>query len=300
MLEQLSLRWNEFQQKTGNAFRNLREDFDFLDVTLACKDGQQIEAHKVILAASSPFFKKILARNKHPHPLIFMRGVKFVDLLAIVDFLYFGETKVFQENLDNFLRIAEELQLEGLMQKSGNDFRDFDSKVLTPTPVVQKSEGGFHDLDNTVVEPRRLMVQKPGGDFQEFDNPVSPPEPKMARTSSVKQFPHRDISVEEKENALPDLRQFSGDLKDLDGFIKSLMEKGGYIVGTQVKAYVCKVCGKEGYSSPIKDHIERNHVEGINVPCNQCEKSFRSRHALRLHYQRYHNITLDLLKSIKS
>ena len=228
MLEKLSLRWNEFQQKTGNAFRNLREDFDFLDVTLACKDGQQIEAHKVILAASSPFFKKILARNKHPHPLIFMRGVKSVDLLAIVDFLYFGETKVFQENLDNFLGIAEELQLEGLMQKSENDFRHFENKVLTPTPVVQKSEGGFHSLDDTVVEPIRLMVQKSGEDIQEFDNPVSTPVPKMARNSSVKQFPRRDISPEEKENALPDLRQFSGDLKDLDGFIKSLMEKGGY------------------------------------------------------------------------
>ena len=186
------------------------------------------------------------------------------------------------------------------MQKSENDFRHFENKVLTPTPLVQKSEGGFHSLDNTVVEPTHLVVRKSGGDFQKFDNPVSPPEPKMARNISVKQFPRRDISVEEKENALPGLRQFSGDLKDLDDFIKSLMEKGGYIVGTQVKAYVCKVCGKEGYSSSIKDHIERNHVEGINVPCNQCEKSFRSRHALRLHYQRYHNITLDLLKSIKS
>ena len=187
-----------------------------------------------------------------------------------------------------------------MMQKSGNDFRDLDSKVLTPTPVVRKSEGGFHDLENTVVEPTHLVVRKSGEDIQKFDNPVSTPEPKMARNSSVKHFPRRDISLEEKENALPDLRQFSGDLKDLDDFIKSLMEKGGYISGTQVKAYVCKVCRKEGYSSPIKDHIERNHVEGINVPCNQCEKSFRSRHALRLHYQRYHNITLDLLKSIKS
>ena len=297
MHEQLSLRWNEFHEKTGNAFRNLREDFDFLDVTLACEDGQQIEAHKVILAASSPFFKKILARNKHPHPLIFMRGVKSVDLLAIVDFLYFGETKVFQENLDNFLGIAQEFQLEGLMQKSEHDFRDFDGKVLPPTPEVQKS---IHDLDNTVVEPTHLVVRKSGGDFQKFDNPVSPPEPKMARNSSIKQLPRRGISLEEKENALPDLRQFSGDLKDLDDFIKSLMEKGGYIVGTQVKAYVCKVCGKEGYSSSIKDHIERNHVEGINIPSNQCEKSFRSRHALRLHYQRYHNISLDLFKSIKS
>ena len=72
-----------------------------------------MEAHKVILAASSPFLQKLLGRNKHPHPLIYMRGMKSEDLSAIVDFLYRGEANVFQENLDSFLAIAEELQLKG-------------------------------------------------------------------------------------------------------------------------------------------------------------------------------------------
>ena len=85
------------------------------DVTLACEDGNQVEAHKVILAASSPFFHNPLRRNNHPHPLIYMRGMKSEDLVAIVDFLYCGEANVFQENLDSFLAIAEELQLKGLM-----------------------------------------------------------------------------------------------------------------------------------------------------------------------------------------
>ena len=44
-----------------------------------------------------------------------MRGMKSEDLVAIVDFLYCGEANVFQENLDSFLAIAEELQLKGLM-----------------------------------------------------------------------------------------------------------------------------------------------------------------------------------------
>ena len=83
-------------------------------MTLACEDGHQIEAHKVILAASSPFFQAILVKNKHSHPLIYMRGVKSADLVAIVDFLYSGEANVDQENLDSFLAIAEELQLKGL------------------------------------------------------------------------------------------------------------------------------------------------------------------------------------------
>ena len=84
MSEKLCLQWNDFPDNIKIAFAHLREDNDFADVTLACEDGQQVEAHKVILAASSPFFQKLLGRNKHPH----MRGVKFDDLLAIVDFLY--------------------------------------------------------------------------------------------------------------------------------------------------------------------------------------------------------------------
>ena len=53
MSEKLCLKWNDFQENVNVAFASLREDNDFADVTLACEDGQQIEAHKVILTASS-------------------------------------------------------------------------------------------------------------------------------------------------------------------------------------------------------------------------------------------------------
>ena len=114
MSEKLCLQWNDFKDNINTAFASLREDCDFADVTLACEDGQQIEAHKVILAASSPCFKKLLKRNRHPHPLIYMRGVRSENLMAIMDFLYLGEANVFQENLDSFLALAEELRLKGL------------------------------------------------------------------------------------------------------------------------------------------------------------------------------------------
>ena len=89
-----------------------------IDVTLACEDGQQVEAHKVILAFSIPFFQKWLTRNKHNHPLVYMRGMKSENLLAIVDFLYYGKVNVYQQNLDSFLVIAEEFQLKGLIGKT--------------------------------------------------------------------------------------------------------------------------------------------------------------------------------------
>jgi hypothetical protein len=95
-------------------FKDLREDLSFADVTLACEDGQQIEAHKVILSVSSPFFMNILTRNKHAHPLIYMRGMTAQHLMSAVDFIYHGEVNIAQDDLNDFLAMAEELQLKGL------------------------------------------------------------------------------------------------------------------------------------------------------------------------------------------
>ena len=74
--ERLCLQWNDFKENTSSAFGDLREDKDFKDVTLVSEDGQQVEAHKVVLVSSSPFFQKLLGRNKHSHPMVYMRGVK--------------------------------------------------------------------------------------------------------------------------------------------------------------------------------------------------------------------------------
>ena len=117
--EKFCLKWNDFQHNINTAFEALRKDVEFTDVTLACEDGNQVEAHKVVLAATSPFFHNLLKRNKHEHPLIYMRGLKFDDLLAIVDFLYYGEANIYQENLHTFLNIAEELDLKGLNGREG-------------------------------------------------------------------------------------------------------------------------------------------------------------------------------------
>ena len=112
--DKLCLQWNDFKENITFSFKELKEDREFTDVTLACEDGQQVEAHKVVLASSSPFFMELLKKHKHPHPLVYMKGLKSEDLLAVIDFLYCGEANVFQDNLDSFLALAQELRLKGL------------------------------------------------------------------------------------------------------------------------------------------------------------------------------------------
>ena len=101
--EKFCLKWNDFKQNIVSSYHNLREDSDFCDVTLVCEEDQQIEAHRIILTACSPFFSSVLKRNKHSHPMIYMRGLKIKDLVAVLDFIYHGEANIYQEDLDGFL-----------------------------------------------------------------------------------------------------------------------------------------------------------------------------------------------------
>ena len=75
--ERLNYSWAEFETFTSGTLTDLFFDKDFLDVTLACDDGQQIKAHKVVLSSCSSFFKNILLKNPHPSPLIYLKGVKY-------------------------------------------------------------------------------------------------------------------------------------------------------------------------------------------------------------------------------
>ena len=54
MSEKLCLQWNDFNDRLICSVGALKNDSNFTDVTLACEDGTQLEAHKVILASSSP------------------------------------------------------------------------------------------------------------------------------------------------------------------------------------------------------------------------------------------------------
>jgi hypothetical protein len=113
--EKFSLRWNDFKSNISEAFKDLREEKDFFDVTLACDDNQ-IQAHKVILSACSPFFRNILRRNPHQHPLLYLKDVKYKELLSVINFMYLGEVSVAQDELNSFLNVAEELRVKGLTQ----------------------------------------------------------------------------------------------------------------------------------------------------------------------------------------
>ena len=109
------------------------------------------------------------------------------------------------------------------------------------------------------------------------------------KTVVKRQTPNRNIHNLGEYRTLAIPGNNSADFKELDERVMSMMEKSQnkYANGRQ-SAYVCKVCGKEGKGNAIKDHIEANHLEGVVIPCNLCDKTFRSRDSLWHHHKRQH------------
>ena len=254
--EKLCLQWNDFRENISSTFRDLRDEKEFTDVTLACEDGQQVEAHKVVLIASSPFFLNILKRNKHSHPLIYMRGVKSENLTAMVDFFYHGEANVFQDNLDSFLVLAEELQLKGL--RRGNQTEKEASSEIFSLPENREKP-------SKLPTPEAVSKQK-------------------NVTKSVQ--PTFETAV-----ALTDHTTNNTDIASLDQQVKSMMifsNNAATYKGQGGRARICKVCGKEGNLNVIMNHVEANHINGISIPCDLCGKSCKSRNVLASHKSLQH------------
>ena len=147
---QLCLQWNDFQDNLSSSFQELREDTDFVDVTLVCEDGQKVEAHMVILASSSPILMDILSRSKEHKTLVYMRGTKWKDLAAVLDFIYLGEAKVEEENLESFFALAKDLQLKGLQRKPERQTKD-----LAQVKTLSKSSSDTKQT-NAAKSPKKM------------------------------------------------------------------------------------------------------------------------------------------------
>ena len=214
--ESLCLQWNDFKENVSSAFGDLRDDKDFTDVTLACEDGQQVEAHKVVLVASSPFFLNILKRNKHPHPLIYMKGVKSENLSAMVDFFYHGEANVFQENLDSFLTLAEELQLKGLR---GNQ-NEKESPEISPQPTKNKNPP---KLAKVASKQYSQGLMNKGASIE---------------TGIVQPITETAVALTDHTNNYTDIESLDQQVKSMMTFSENADPYG------DGRARICKVCGE--------------------------------------------------------
>jgi len=306
--EKFCLRWNDFESNVSTAFRDLREEKDFFDVTLACDDSSQVAAHKVILAACSPFFRDVLRRNPHSHPLLYLKGVKYKELLSVLNFMYQGEVNVAQEELNQFLAVAEDLRVKGLTQ--GNSSSDSKPKseakprsvpVELPPPKRQRtapapavSSASFHHQDDDEIQEVVPVKSEPAGaDNSGYVADEGGQQGTVALEDAYNEEGYDygqygeggydDGSGMIDPNTGMPLEGADGN-KDMDEFIRSQMQK---TVGGE---WECCYCGRQSkVKTNIFEHIEASHVESPGYCCDICSKLCRTRNALRAHKHREHS-----------
>jgi len=286
--EKFCLRWNDFESNISSSLRELRDDKDFFDVTLAC-DDEQIEAHKVILSACSPFFRNVLRRNPHQHPLLYLKGVKYTDLQSVLNFMYHGEVNVAQEELNSFLAVAEDLRVKGLTQnQSGGQGSKKGDHSSHETPIQTKISQPL-STERELAPPKRPRPPPPTAqstpveddDIQEVvpvkseprEVPLPPTQshaPVSMYTPQIPQMSHALAAAENDSHAYPaetydDYESYGGE-EELQAYDGAMM---GDMGGEGNKAW--RVSSDGGMEQQIESMIQ-TQVDGgfLCVVCGYC------------------------------
>jgi hypothetical protein len=122
--EEFSLTWKEHTQEAFNAFVDLRLEKRFVDVTVVCQNTV-FRAHRVVLAACSGFFDRLLSAvtkasdGRYENAVVALANVDPVLLEYALDFIYSGKVTVPNARLEKFIQLAELLEISGLKGETG-------------------------------------------------------------------------------------------------------------------------------------------------------------------------------------
>jgi len=101
------------------------------DLMLVCRGGVKLQAHRVILAASSEYFAQILQNIQAGQETIVVLGdVESEVMAAILEFIYTGTVSISNIDLQHFLSTADTLQIKDLQTEVNRYRRENETQLL--------------------------------------------------------------------------------------------------------------------------------------------------------------------------
>jgi len=320
--EKFCLRWNDFERNISSAFRDIRDEKEFFDVTIATSDNEQLQAHKVILSACSPFFRSVLRRNQPANQqgslVLYLKGVTFRDMESVLNFMYHGEVNVAQDDLNSFLAVAEELRVKGLTQSTSGGSDSSNASTL-PTkssslPSRRRPSEDPHQAPSSNAPPSYSSPSAP---------PIKrprPPPPAPRAPAAVQQAVEEDDEIQEyvpvksepaaqQQELYEDPSQGAaaggGMMMTTEDSMQYDESYGAYEEGYDEGAYYqegqeaaggagkeqCPTCLRWYHISSLKRHQQEQHSgRSLNIKCEICEREFSNKSNFGNHMRRIHGI----------
>ena len=260
-MDKFSLKWNDFHSNVSKSFQSLRNKEDFCDVTLVGDDFKQIAAHRIILSSCSTYFNNILkniANNKHP--TLCLEGMSFEDIEKVMDYIYNGELKIYQNDIDRFLVVGQRLGLEGLI-----------GMVYTPCYWVDKKKTSDEN-----DAPQNIKHLDESFDIEVQSN-------KNYKISKTSIYDTNLINTTNNQTIVSFAQESS--INSIENLNKKVEESFSRDNDGTFSCHYCQKVFKQ--RSHVREHVEF-HFEGLSLNCNYCEKTLKSRNSLRRHVSHNH------------
>ena len=281
--EKFAIKWHTYPDHLRGMMKEMMTSEDFADVTLVSDDKKIIKAHRNILSTCSPVFKDILyTQDQSNHPVIYLRGIQYSEIESILQYMYLGEAKFYEERMNEFLSVVKNLEIKEL----SNGFESKEPELNhTPNESTKESFDRFNEnSDDLTLDDDKLFSGSVAlnNHKKEFKKGVkyacNQCDHQFTQQSSLKthiQSVHEGIKYACKRCNYQATQRSS-----LTVHIQSVHER--------VK-YACNQCDHQATKQRnLTDHIQSVH-EGVKYACNLCDKQFTTQRAVTYHIQTQHN-----------
>ena len=250
--EKYNLTWHTYSDHLKQMLQSLMNDKDSQDVTLVCDDRVKIKAHRIVLKACSPVFETIFDSDSSNNT-IYLRGIQHQEMQSLIQFMYLGEATFYQDRMNEFLRVAKDLEVKEL----NKDVDEVD--VEASEQINDQSERHEGLLQEDDVIPTRPLPSVAVVDQNKPSLPVVTDDPASKQCPDCgKEFSIRHAMLRHHRSAHQGVR------------------------------YPCSQCDfKAAFSSDLKKHVESAH-EGVKYPCNHCQYQATQRINLNRHIKNKH------------
>ena len=258
----------EFETKTVTVLRSLHANNKFTDVTLACEDGKQLRAHKIILSSASVVFDKILMEYSDSNPLIYFGDTSYEHIEYIIRFVYLGEVSVPETELQPFMETVSKFKINGLYSEEPKHGA-YLQNISANTNYAKEEDANEKPFD----EDSKMDIVDLKSSGYSCD--------KCKYKTTTKEY------LRIHRRSIHDGIKYPCDKCDYKATQSSSLWQHNKSVHEGIK-YPCDQCDyKANRPARLNSHIRETH-DGIKYPCDKCDHKETTRLRLNLHVKGVH------------